>query len=433
MKRLWTQIPPCLSDVLGFQAVVGHTKGLGVIDDPSGYKPLRHESGGGRWGGHGGDPRFGRGGDPRQGSLPYSGKEGGSQPPWGGRGGFHGGGRGRGGKGGRFLDTRIITSDIEEQDVITGTEPKLRTAMETGVTQLHPDFLLVTAAPCASMINTDLEEIAAWAADTYGIPAAPVFLDGQKDYLYGISATLEAMGKLLLTPLPTQPATVNVLGCNTVDWTADALTEAEAWLAASGFTVLSHWGMEETTQRLQSAAAASVNLVVNVAGLRLARYMEQEFGIPYVVGAPFGAEQCARLLAELGGTPSPSQPAAAAAEPEAVILGEQLTANSLRAALTQQGFTRVAVYSFYEMDKSQMLPGDKKLVSEDELRELLSAPTLRLGFGDGDAQLNQALCWVPLPNQANVAPSAPLAPFSMVGSALDSWLSQQLHAERNFE
>ena len=40
MKRLWKYIPPCLSDVLGFQAVMNETDGLGIIDDPGSYKPL---------------------------------------------------------------------------------------------------------------------------------------------------------------------------------------------------------------------------------------------------------------------------------------------------------------------------------------------------------------------------------------------------------
>ncbi|MCD7843616.1 MAG: hypothetical protein LUG17_03200 [Clostridiales bacterium] len=39
MKRLWKVIPPCLSDLLGFQMVLTETEGMGLIDDPSRYKP----------------------------------------------------------------------------------------------------------------------------------------------------------------------------------------------------------------------------------------------------------------------------------------------------------------------------------------------------------------------------------------------------------
>lgn len=395
MKRLWKRIPPCMSDILGFQAVLNHTDGMGIVDDSSNYKPLQHE----------------KKGDYRPG------------------GGHHGGRQGKGGglsvKGKLFSGVRIISSEIEEADVITGTAEKLRGAVAVGMEKFQPDFALLTTAPCASMIGTDLDEIADEIQAKRHIPAGVVKLDGQKDYQYGISYTLEAMGKLLLEPRDSLPKTVNLLGCNTIDWSETVLLETERWLNDAGFTVLSRWGMEETTERLQNAAAASVNLVVTAAGLRLARYMEREFQIPYVTGAPFGAKQCSQLLNALETGTAPSAPPSEASEPEVLVLGEQLTGNAIRSALAERGIQNVRVFSFFDMDKAQMQPGDKKLISEDELSALLNTPSLRAVFGDRDYQLKQDIPWIALPNQGNNAPSQRMAPFSMVGDALDTWLDKQ--------
>lgn len=386
MKRLWTKIPPCMSDILGLQALMNNTDGVAIVDDASSYKPLRYSQGGV------GHPENRRG-----------------------PGGRHNG---------YFGAQRIVSSEIREANVVTGTAEQVWTAVETGIEVFRPGFLLLATAPCAAMIGSDLGETADRIQEEYRIPAAAVNLDGQKDYLCGTGMALEAMGKLLLEKGDTRPGTVNLLGCNTVDWSEEMVGETEHWLASNGWQVLSRWGSRETTEHLKNASAAARNLVVNVSGLRLARYMEAELGIPYVVGAPFGADQCAQLLAELETGLSAPRREPPEGEPEALVIGEQLAAGAIRRGLEQRGFAHVRVCSFFEMDKGLMRPGDKKLVSEDELEAELRNGKLRAVFGDVDYRMGSQVKWVPLPNQFNLAPSALLAPFSMTDGALDRWLDQ---------
>lgn len=405
MKRLWKFIAPCLSDIAGFQTIISHSDGLGIVDDSSPYKPLHYE----KMGMHRGNPHSSR---PENGRM---------QQPMNPRGNDRAAAKAE-----IQRLVRVFSSDITETDVIHGTAKKVMQAFKSGNEQLQPQFVLLTTAPCASMIGTDLQEIADRIESEYGIPAAVVNLEGQKDYLYGISCTLEAMGKLLLKQNDMIPNTVNLLGCNQIDWSADAVQETERWLTDAGFTVLSRWGVKESTQNLKHASAASVNLVVNVAGLRLARYMEQEFNIPYVVGAPFGTQQCERLLEQLKNRKRREEIQNGTGRPEVLVIGEQLQANAIRSALLERGFQNVQVCSFFEMDKKEMAPSDKKLVSEDEWNALLAQDSLQVIFGDSDYQQNKQISWVPLANQANLAPVLQLAPFSLVGAALNCWMDTYL-------
>ncbi len=480
MKRLWKTVPPCLSDVLGFQDVMTHTDGLGVVDDSSNYKSLERGRGGkpGGRGGYGGgrpeqaDPYRDEAksgisgyGESRQGNGGWSGKkeggwsghggyggqnsgEGGwngkKEGGWSGHGGYGGqggqngseggwsgkkGGGYGGGRGGRG-DIRVVSSEIQEADVVNGTEGKMMEAFERGKERYQPTFAMLTLAPCSSMINTDLDGVAEKIESQYGIPAKAVALDGQKDYLYGVSCTLEAMGQLLLEKGETIPDSVNILGCNGIDFTESAIQEMETWLNDAGYQVLTKWGAQETAENLKKASCASVNLVVNISGLRLAQYMEKEYQIPYVVGAPFGREQSDKLLEQLkNGTPAePEQEPEQ--EPEALIIAEQLTADAIRSALKAKGWKSVRVCSFYEMDKGLMKGGDHKLNGEDELSEELSQQTLKVVFGDVDYQLPEvkSLAWVAMPNNSRVGSSNLTQPFSMVGEALDQWLNEQLSA-----
>ena len=48
------------------------------------------------------------------------------------------------------------------------------------------------------------------------------------------------------------------------------------------------WAMGDDLETLSHALEAEVNLVVSSVGLRTAKYLEKEYGMPYVVGTPVG-------------------------------------------------------------------------------------------------------------------------------------------------
>jgi len=444
MKRLWKVLPPCLSDLMGFEAVVNETEGLGLIDDSSTYKPLM----------------FGRGGHGRPGME-----------------GHHGHGGGRGGFGRLMPGMRVINSDIRNEDIITGTEKKVMQAFDKGVKQLSPNFALLAYGPSASMIGSDLEYAAEKITEgsafvqrssmdepaslrtergsvsvQSGLPAAAVKIDGEKDYLYGISCTLEAMGRLLLTPRETIPGSLNILGANTIDWAKESFADLEALLKQEGFQILSRWGWKETTENLKLASAAALNLVVNESGLRLARYMEREYGIPYLAGAPFGADFTEILkirlkeagpvtdtkrpgekqrkecrLSESAASPNEDQRKESEADTEILIVGEQFTANAIRRELLRRGKTKIRVLSFYDMDRAYMETGDQKLIGEDDFTRQANAESVRIICADGDLRplVKKEVRWVQLPNTGSMFPAEPMEAFNMTGGALDAWLDRE--------
>ncbi len=397
MKRLWKTIPPCLSDTLGFEAVLNQTEGLGIIDDTSHYKPLRL--------------------GPMK-ELRHLRDEGPFLP-------------GERPRPKRVGDIRVVSSEIRNADIIMGTQQKVLQAFAEGNAELQPNFALLAYAPSASMIGSDLEADAELITQSSGLSAASVNIHGDKDYLYGISVTLEAMGKLLLQKQAPIANTVNLLGCNVVDWHKETLPTVERLVEMAGFIVLSRWGLKETTKNLLKASSASVNWVVNVSGLRLARYMEERLGIPYIVGAPFGEVQSGVLLQALREQKQLSV-STEEGSPEVLVIGEQLTANAIREALRQRGFEKIRVLSFFEMDKNWMQPGDVKLSGEDALVEQMQASSIRLVVADLDykAAAKREVPWISLPNIANQSPVNGIANFNMAGAALDQWLDGELQNRR---
>ena len=435
MKRLWKHIPPCLSDVMGFQAIMTQTDGLGIVDDPGRYKPLATLGVGNA------KPMYMSAGRPDM----MTQSRGGFGGERGGHGGFGGGHEGRGGHGdrggrgnggGRGAVAQVTDSALRNEDIISGTEKKIVQAYENNKGN-NPKFVLVTNAPSSAMISSDIETAAIKIGESGNIPTGCVKIYGEKDYLYGASLTMEALAKLLAAQAEKKPDSVNILGCNIVDWGEEAVSSLEKLLADEGISVICKWGAAGmTAESIKESSKASLNLVVNISGLRAAQYMQKEFGIPYVVGAPYGKAQTEELMSLVKNALKDSDFEKGScsinkgAEPEsfdAVVMGEQLMANAIRRVLKENGCKNVRVLSFFEMDKNYMEPGDKKIASEDELAELTAAEGLRLIAANPDYKgaVKNELKWVNLPN-SGMSIMTKIDPVDMIGSNLDEWTRKLL-------
>ena len=425
MKRLWKHIPPCLSDVMGFQAVIERTDGLGIVDDPSRYKPLSTLGVGNAMPMSMG---YGKPGGMRGGRDGFGGLDG--------RGGFGGPG-GKGGRGGRGGASRVADSELRNEDIISGTEKKIIQAFEEN-RGIDPKFVFVCNAPSSAMISSDVESAAIVISEKGNIPAGSVKIYGEKDYLFGASMTFEAIAKLLMEKTARIENSVNILGCNMIDWSDEAVNDFTRRVEECGVTVIGRWGAEGlSAETIRRSAAASLNIVVNISGIRAARFMQEEFGIPYIVGAPYGEEQLGELISMM--QEALADPAYETGtvylddkktedEPyDAIVMGEQLMANAIRRELLKKGFSNIRVFSFFEMDKKYMEPGDKKIASEDELEQLTSVDSLKLIAANPDYRgaVNKEVSWIDLPN-SGMAIMTKVNPVNMTGEKLGEWLDGNL-------
>ncbi|MGN1004518.1 MAG: nitrogenase component 1 [Oscillospiraceae bacterium] len=424
MKNLWMTLPPLLSDNFGLIEVVNASDGCAVIDDSGTFRLDGNHSG------HGGGRRHG---DFEGDYNSFYGGTGGFNSGYGGRGGYegHGGrggsGGGRGGRGGgKGGASRIAVSGAGSEDVTTGTREVLLEAFREVQTRCNPQFVLFSAGPCGAMIGTDLSEIAETVSAEHQIPAAVVDLTGQKTYDVGISKTTEALARLLADPAEKIPGAINILGATALDWAAADVSGIADWAARQGYHVLAQPGAAVTSTQMKAMGKAQFNLVTTVSGLAAARYLQATFGTPYAAAAPFGREQSGRLahLLEGGGvTQAPEHGVA-----DALIIGEQLTANAVRDALELKGIVKGAdVATFFLLDKACARGGDRRLKGEADVRELLNSGKYRLIVADPLLHpLLQSSCrWIDLPHRA-LNLYTPTTGFSLLGDNLDNWLEQSL-------
>ena len=377
MNNLYKYLTPFLADTFGFQEVVDVTDGMGILDDCSPYKGQVSRT---------------------DTAEPYSG-------------------------------LRMVSSWIRMEDVIGGTKNKLLETFRKSYRDFDPAFVLIGTAPVASMIGTDLEDVADSITRESGIPAAAVELNGHKYYDQGISAALLALAKLLVQPTEEKiPGGINLIGGNAIDWTARNVRDVRTWAEENGFHVVSQWGGRETADNLRQAAKAEINLVTAASGLAVAKWMEQEFDIPYVAAAPFGRSWTDRVASAVKSGTQPELPQSE--EPASVlIVGEQLTSSAIRATLAlDYGIGGADAATFFTFNKKLAAPNDKRIKSEDALQKLMQSGGYDLIIADPDLRvLAPENChWIDLPHGAvcfeNTGDPVPL----LTGENLNRWLDRVL-------
>lgn len=276
-------------------------------------------------------------------------------------------------------DSMVFLSGISEMEAIMGDDDKLIGDIVSAAEQLHPKFIAVAGTPIPMMIGTDLRAVAAVVEQRTGIPAFGFATNGMHTYVQGASMALGGIAERFVTePLPrTEGVSVNLLGVTPLDFSVNGSAEhLRTALERRGISVLSNWAMGDTLETLQRASGAHVNLVVSYAGMGAARVLQRRFGIPYVIGRPYGQFTdllCDAVLAasQTGECAVPFRENRLSAA-DILVIGEGVSVCSLAKALELETNCAVRAIAATEFDRAMCSDSDCIARDEDELLPLVS-------------------------------------------------------------
>lgn len=321
---------------------------------------------------------------------------------------------------------RIAVSEIANEDVVTGTSPKVLELFREMREELgsDPGFVMLCSCPVSSLIGTDLKAVASQITAETGIPAGSVDFSGYESYDAGMRRTLTSMAGLLCEAPAVKRESVNILGANYLDWAQADADGISAFCRELGSEPQSVWGGNETAETFRRSTEASLNWVVSAVGMDLAKWMKKTYGIPYIAGAPFG-QASANLM--YGALQTGEQPRFLQSEgdPQVLIIDEQFAANALRETLLRDfGFRAVQTAGFFSMEKSLRQPGDVKLKEENDLLDLLRTTTAKYVIGDPMLNIvpEASYRWIPLPHLPVSTKLSGLQRMELLGVKADRWL-----------
>lgn len=217
-------------------------------------------------------------------------------------------------------NARIISSSFDEFDVIAGGEGKLESSIKEAIRRYNPKIVFLFASCSSGIIGDDIDSVAARLQKDYDKTVLiPIHCEGFKSKIHstGFDVVFNAIQNYIIgdyRPVK-ESGLVNIFATTSIGY-ADQL-ELERMLNALGLEVnyIPFFSSYEKLRRIP-AAEYSVS-VCQVFADTYMKFLEQEYGIPYVItGMPVGTRSTDRWLTEIGKLVGKEEEAAAFLEAE---------------------------------------------------------------------------------------------------------------------
>lgn len=286
----------------------------------------------------------------------------------------------------RWYDNQrlVFCSGLREMDAILGDDNKLIQKIVRAAGDLKPKFIALLGSPVPMVIGSDLEGIAKEVEYLTGLPVLGFNTTGLRYYDEGISeAYLKAAKIFLGTKEETVPKSVNLLGVTPLDFSIHQNAEdLQSFFKNNNYRVNACWSMDCDLEMIKGTTRASCNIVVSVSGLKLARYLEKTFQIPYKVGIPIGISGETRILKALKGEETAKSKGYENEKGKILIIGEQVLSNSIRYMLQQEYGHTADVATFFTLDEEYAEKNDFIIDNEMHLIKILKSNKYRTIIGD---------------------------------------------------
>ncbi|MBQ7618052.1 MAG: hypothetical protein IJS50_04180 [Desulfovibrio sp.] len=274
-------------------------------------------------------------------------------------------------------ESLIYISGLTEFEAILGDEERfIKNIVETAL-ELKPNFIALCGSPMPLVLGTDFVALAKEIEGQTKIPTLGLKTNGMDSYLLGEAKAWQSLVEILQLPKKTKKngqILVNLLGLSPLDFGLFELSALKTWLNSEDLSFNASLALGTNWEELQNLTSAKVNLVLSAAALSSAKYLEETFGIPYVLGRPYGA--FGKILASNiheaakdGKSYTLTRENLKANEASPIlIIGEVISASSLASALAHEHLLNLAeTQIFSPLELTQNLLGPKDLGGlEDE-------------------------------------------------------------------
>lgn len=196
-----------------------------------------------------------------------------------------------------------FSTDMKEIDVVFGGEKKLSNAIDELAGIYRPPVIFVYSTCIVGIIGDDLEAVCKTASKKHNIPVIPVKSEGFKgNKSDGYKAACDALKQLIKRPEEKKPEEIPEVNRPKINILGDFNVAGDVWLVKPlfekmGIEVIVSMTGDSTAESISRASEAELNLVQCSGSMTyLAKWMQQEYGIPYQTVSFFGIEDISIAL-----------------------------------------------------------------------------------------------------------------------------------------
>lgn len=294
----------------------------------------------------------------------------------------------------------VVSAHVSSTDTALGADRQIVAQSIDFIEGATPPLAVLVGTPVSSATGIDLGALAKRIERSSGIPVLALGTTGFAWYDAGVQIACEALMQRFLPcnadggcgkTDASRPARVNILGASRFDFARmdEELAHLVHQLSEKGFEPIAPHDIAS----FSDLANADASIALSASGVPLARRLEREFGIPYVVDRPRDAtmgELLAHLdcicrpdrAASVAGQVSPDpcalvrrasfSPRAENERPSLLVVAEQVAGCALAAELERGGWPgRTQVATFFDAADVSQATGATVLEDESQLASLI--------------------------------------------------------------
>jgi len=177
------------------------------------------------------------------------------------------------------------STSLNELEIVTGEIKGLKENIKEIISQNQKiEFIAIISTVVPQIIGMDLESIIENIEETLDIPCIFINTNSFENYYSGISLTLNSLAKKFMLENKKIKNTVNIIGYSPLTFgKIEKLEELFSLIKSLNLNILTIFSDNLSLEKIKNSTAAELNLVLSYEGLALAKYMEKEFSIPYII------------------------------------------------------------------------------------------------------------------------------------------------------
>ena len=192
-------------------------------------------------------------------------------------------------------------TSLNELEIVTGEIKGLKESIKEIINQNQKiEFIAIISTVVPQIIGMDLESIVENIEETLDIPCVFINTNSFENYYSGISLTLKSLANKFMFENKKIKNTVNIIGYSPLTFgKIEKLEELFSLIKSLDLNILTVFSDNLSLEKIKNSTSAELNLVLSYEGLALAKYMEKEFSIPYViinVVSKYGIENTENIL-----------------------------------------------------------------------------------------------------------------------------------------
>ena len=192
-------------------------------------------------------------------------------------------------------------TSLNELEIVTGEIKGLKESIKEIINQNQKiKFIAIISTVVPQIIGMDLESIVENIEETLDIPCVFINTNSFENYYSGISLTLNSLAKKFMVENKKFKNTVNIIGYSPLTFgKIEKLEELFSLIKSLDLNILTVFSDNLSLEKIKNSTSAELNLVLSYEGLALAKYMEKNFSIPYIiinVVSKYGIENTENIL-----------------------------------------------------------------------------------------------------------------------------------------